>query len=135
MARIPSLVPSGRKHGAQRMFSATTLSIEALVVVFAALAAHQLLPDSRLLTWVWSLVLAVALLACAGMLSRGSAVPYLVGVVLQVPVILLGIIMIPMWVLGAGFAILYVYGLLQGHRMDREKDEIDARVLAERGEA
>lgn len=129
---LAALAPSGRAHGAQRMFAATTLTVEAVVVFFAVLVAHQLVPDDRALTWTWGLLTVLALVACGGLLRRG-AWPYLVGVALQVPVILLGLQVGLMWVVGTFFALLYVYGLFAGHRFDAEKDAVDARVLAERG--
>ena len=121
------LTPSSRPHGAQRMFSATILVIEAFVVFFAALAAHQLVPEDRVLTWSWGLLTLLALVLCSGMLRRG-AWPYWCGLALQVPVVLLGLQLTPMWVVGLGFAALYAYGAFKGHQLDREKDAVDAAV-------
>lgn len=128
------ITPSGRAHGAQRMLSATTLTVEALVAIFAALVAHQLVPDQRAVTWTLALVTAATLVATAGLLRRG-AWPYVLGALLQIPLILLGLIVPAMWLLGAGLAVLYVYGVVRGNRWDAEKDEVDRRVLAERAEA
>ena len=128
------LTPSSRPHGAQRMFAATTLTLEAVVVLFALLVAHQLVPQDRVLTWTWGLITAVGLAACAGLLRRGTW-PYLLGVLLQVPVVLLGLQVGLMWVVGGFFALLYVSGLFAGHRYDAEKDAVDARVRAEHGGA
>lgn len=127
------LTPSPRPHGAQRMFSATTLVIEAFVVFFAVLVAHQLAPDDRVSTWVWGILTALALVACSGMLRRG-AWPYWAGIALQVPTLLLGLRVGAMWVVGIAFAALFVYGAFKGHQLDREKDTVDARVRAARGE-
>lgn len=128
------LTPSPRAHGAQRMFSATILVLEAFVVFFAVLVAHQLVPGDRALTWVWGLATALALVACSGVLRRG-AWPYWLGLALQLPVILLGIQVPAMWVLGIGFAALYAYGAIKGHQLDREKDAVDAAVRAAEGDA
>lgn len=125
------LTPSARPHGAQRMLSATTLTIEALVVLFAALAAHQLVPEHRGVTWALAGSTGLALLATAGLLRRG-AWPYVLGALLQIPMIAMGAVIPAMWVLGPAFALLYVYGVIRGHRWDAEKDDVDARVLAER---
>ncbi|MGP9694480.1 DUF4233 domain-containing protein [Brachybacterium sp. AOP25-B2-12] len=125
------IAPSARAHGAQRMLSMTTLTVEAFVVFFAALVAHQLIPEHRVATWTLALISSVLLLLTAGILRRGS-VGYVVGAVLQVPVILMGIVVPAMWVIGPAFAALYVYGVVRGNRWDAEKDEIDRRVLAER---
>ncbi|MCS6712309.1 DUF4233 domain-containing protein [Brachybacterium sp. EF45031] len=129
------LTPSGRAHGAQRMLSATTLTVEALVIVFATLAAHQLQPDTRTLAWTWGLALAAALLLCSGWMRRCSAAPYLVGLALQIPVIAFGTVVSAMWALGLLFAALYLYGLVKGNQWDREKDEVDRQVLSARAEA
>ena len=121
------LTPSPRPHGAQRMFSATTLVIEAFVVFFAALAAHQLVPEDRVLTWTWSLLTLLALVLCSAMLRRG-AWPYWLGLLLQLSVVLLGLQLTPMWVVGLGLAALYTYGVFKGHQLDAEKDAVDTAV-------
>ena len=125
------LTPSSRPHGGQRMISATVLVCEAFVVFFAVLVAHQLVPGDRALTWAWGLLTALALVACSGMLKRG-AWPYWLGLVLQLPVILLGLQVTAMWVVGAGFAALYAFGAVKGHQLDAEKDAVDREVLAAR---
>lgn len=128
------LTPSARPHGAQRMFSATTLVVEAFVVFFAVLAAHQLVPGDRATTWIWGIVTALALVACSGMLKRG-AWPYWLGIALQIPTILLGLQVTAMWVVGIGFAALFVYGVLKGQQLDREKDAVDQKVWAQQESA
>lgn len=133
MSSSMDLTPSTRPHGAQRMISATTLVVEAFVVFFAVLVAHQLAPGERVTTWIWGLLTVLALVACSGMLKRG-AWPYWLGMALQIPTILLGLQVTAMWLVGAAFAALFVYGAFKGHQLDREKDAIDARVLAARGE-
>lgn len=123
------LTPSRRPHGAQRMFSSTTLTVEALIVFFAALVSHQLNPGDRVPVWTISLISAVLMVACAGMLKK-HAWPYVLGAVLQIPILLLGLWVSAMWVVGVVFAVLYVYGVLKGHALDREKDAVDARYWA-----
>lgn len=127
------LHPSSRKHGAQHMFSATILVVEAFVVFFAVLVAHQLSTDARAVNWGLGLGIALALVLCAGLLRR-TPWAYVVGLVLQIPVILMGLVVPMMWVLGLGFALLYVYGVLKGSTLDAEKDAIDARWYAEHPE-
>ena len=130
----PDLTPSARPHGAQRMIAATMLVIEAFVVFFAVLVAHQLLPEDRLVNWVWGLLTVVALMLCSGLLRRG-AWPYWLGLALQLPVILLGLQVTAMWVVGLAFAALYTYGVFKGHQLDGEKDVVDAEVWASRAQA
>ena len=120
------LTASPRPHGAQRMLSATTLTVEALVVFFAVLVAHQLAPDHRLVTWIWGLATALALVLCSGMLRRGSW-PYYAGMLLQLSVIAMGILVPAMWVIGLLFGSLFIYGVYKGRQLDAEKDEVDRR--------
>jgi hypothetical protein len=121
------LTPSPRSHGAQRMITATVLVCEALVVFFAVLVAHQLAPGDRAVTWTWGLITAFALLACGGMLSRG-AWAYWLALVLQLPVLLLGLRVGSMWVVGILFAVMLGYGIVKGRQLDAEKDAVDAQV-------
>lgn len=125
------LTPSIRPHGGQRMIAATLLVIEAFVVFFAVLVAHQLAPEDRVVTWTWGLLTVLALVLCSGLLRRG-AWPYWLGLALQLPVILLGLQVTAMWVVGLAFAALYTYGIFKGHQLDREKDAVDAEVWATR---
>lgn len=127
------LTPSTRPHGAQRAFSATLLAIEAFVVFFAALVAHQLVPDERVLTWTWGMLTALAMVACAGLLRRG-AWAYWLGLALQIPMILMGLQIGAMWVVGIALGALFTYAVFTGHRLDREKDGVDAAVWAAEGE-
>ncbi|MFC0675570.1 DUF4233 domain-containing protein [Brachybacterium hainanense] len=129
MRTVRDLTPSPRAHGAQRMLSSTTLTIEALVVFFALLVAHQLSPEHRLMTWAFGLATAVGLLLVSGMLKRGSW-PYYAGMALQVPILLLGILVPAMWVIGLVFGGLFVFGVYKGHQLDAEKDEVDRRYRA-----
>lgn len=124
------LTPSRRPHGAQRMLSATTLIVEALVVCFAALVSHQLNPEDRVVVWAIALVTALVLILVAGMLKK-HAWPYHLGTLFQLPMILLGLWVPAMWVVGIALAALYVYGVLKGHQLDAEKDRIDARYYAQ----
>lgn len=127
------LHPSQRRHGAQHMFSATTLVVEAFVVFFAVLVAHQLSADARVTTWLSGMVLAVALVGAAGMLRR-TPWAYAAGMALQIPLVLMGLVVPMMWVLGVAFAALYIYGVYRGHTVDAEKDAIDERWYAEHPE-
>ncbi len=126
---LRDLTPSPRAHGAQRMLSATTLTVEAFVVFFAVLVAHQLSPDHRVTTWVWGLATAAALVLVSGVLKRGSW-PYYAGMALQLPVLALGLLVPAMWVIGVVFGGLYVFGVFKGHQLDAEKDEVDRRYHA-----
>src|SRR5699024_12846367 len=101
------------------MFSATALVLAVCVVFFPLLAAHQLVPDQRALSWTWGGLTILALLVVAGMLRRG-AWPYLIGMVVQIPVVALGLQVSAMWVVGSCLALLYVYGGFEGEQRHRE---------------
>lgn len=124
------LTPSPRPHGAQFSLGATVLACESLVVLFAALVSHQLVPEHRVAVWTFSLVVAVACLACAGLL-RAKAWPYVVGIVLQVAMIMLGLVVPAMWGVGALMAALYLFGVFKGHQLDAQKDAIDQEYWRE----
>lgn len=131
-AQMPPMfdfTPSRRKGAAQFSLSATTLICEALVIFFATLVAHGLLPELRSVSWPVGLGLAVLLVVAAAAMRTASAWPYWLGLLLQIPVILTGLLVPAMYVVGAGFAILYLVCVVKGHRMDLQKDEVDRRVL------
>lgn len=120
-----SLTPSQRPHGAQRILASTTLVVEALVMVFAALVAHQLSPGTRAPVWTLALVTAVLLVLTSGMLKK-RAWPYAMGALLQLPLVAMGIWVGAMWAVGLLFAAIYVYSVLIGRKLDAEKDAVDA---------
>ncbi|MDK7742731.1 DUF4233 domain-containing protein [Helcobacillus massiliensis] len=133
MAGMFDFTPSRRKGPAQRMLAATTLICEAAVIFFSVLVAHGLAPEHRAVTWTVGLALVVLLLVAVGMMRRPTAAGYWLGLVLQLPVLLMGLVVPAMWVVGAAFAILYLVSVVKGHTMDREKDAVDARVLGTDG--
>lgn len=115
------------------MLSATTLVCEACVVFFATLVAHGLAPDSRIVNWIVGLGLVAALALTPSMFRSGRATGYWVGAALQLGVIAYGLVVPAMAIVGLVFAVLYLVGVIQGRRMDREKDQIDRAVLAQEG--
>lgn len=128
------ITPSSRKSSAQRMLSATTLSCEGFVALFAGLVAHGLAPETRAWSWGLSLTLLMAFLVLAGRLGKGGTRAYWAGFALQVPLIAFGVFIPAMYVIGLGFAVMYALGVVKGHALDAEKDAIDARVLGEANE-
>lgn len=120
------LEPSARPHGAQRSFIATLLAIEGCVVYFTLLVIYGLYG----LTWsIWfGAALGLAYFACCGLLARAAG--YWIGGALQLGLVVLAIEVPMLWILVIVFWPGYVYCALTGHRLDREKDQIDARVRA-----
>ena len=136
--RDPLPGPMGRARptrSTKRLFGATVLVCEGLVVLFAALAATGLtdLPTGAALGGGGAL--ALLLIGCAGALR--SPAGYLLGSVLQIWVLATGFVLAPMFALGALFALLWFVGLRLGGRVDREKAErevLERRWRAEHGD-
>lgn len=102
-----------------RMFCASVLFFEAIVVGLAIPVALSLTDaDPVLVAWGFGL-LAVACLVCAGLLGRPWGVS--VGWVLQVCVLLTGLVVPAMLVLGLVFGGLWVAALRYGRRVDAIK--------------
>ena len=72
----------------------------------------------------------LSLLLAAGGLGRPGG--YVVGSVLQGPVLAAGLLVPTMWVVGGVFVVLWVTALRLGGRIDRERTE---RSAADRAEA
>lgn len=121
--------PPVRVRSARRQFAATTLALEAFVAGFAALVAYGL--DAARPAAVWGLggALVLSLILAAGGLGRPGG--YVVGSVLQVPVLAAGLVVPTMWVVGGIFVVLWVTALRLGGRIDRERAERSAAELPE----
>ncbi|HST81836.1 MAG TPA: DUF4233 domain-containing protein [Kineosporiaceae bacterium] len=103
-----------------RIIAATTLSCEALVVIFAGLVAKDLSSLSVGAALGISAALAVGCLLAAGML--GSRRGYVLGSVLQVLIIGYGFWLSSMFFVGVLFAGLWVLSLVMGTRAEREAE-------------
>jgi hypothetical protein len=97
--------------------AATTLTMEALVVIFAGLVAKDLSSLSLGAALGISAALAVACLLAAGLLR--SRLGYVLGSVLQVLIIAYGIWLATMYFVGAFFAVLWITSLVTGARLER----------------
>jgi hypothetical protein len=103
-----------------RIIAATTLSCEALVVIFAGLVAKDLSSLSVGAALGISAALAVGCLFAAGML--GSRRGYVLGSVLQVLIIGYGFWLSSMFFVGVLFAGLWILALVMGTRAEREAE-------------
>lgn len=119
------LTASKRAHGAQLLLTTTTLVCEALVVLFATLVAHGLLPEIRIPAWIFGLSLSLALLINSRIIKNAKAFGYWTAIILQIAVIAFGILIPAMYFIGAFFAILLMVGIFKGRAMDFEKDRVD----------
>ncbi|WP_432540998.1 DUF4233 domain-containing protein [Kineococcus sp. SYSU DK002] len=118
------------KRSTKRLFAATTLACEALLVFFATLVAYGLVPmDQRQVSYL--VVGGAVILLCvltAGMLR--SRAGYVVGWVVQLLLVASGFVVPMMFGIGFAFAVIWFFALRLGGRIDREKAEV-ARKLAE----
>lgn len=108
--------PAATAAKVRRVFCATILVCEALVVVFALLVAKDL---SHVSTGVLVGVgggIALACLLLSGLLRRPWA--YVAGTVLQVAVLLLGFVVPAMFLLGVIFAGLWFVSLVLARRVE-----------------
>jgi len=118
-------------RSARRQFGVTILVLEAFVVGFAALVAFGLRVAEPAVVWGVGGALAFSLVLAAGVLGRPGG--YVVGSVLQVPVIAVGGAVPMMLVMGGVFAVLWVVALRLGGRIDIERRARDASVDAPGG--
>ena len=103
-----------------RIFAATTLTCEALVVIFAGLVAKDLSSLSLGAALGISAALAVGCLLAAGMLRTRRG--YVIGSVLQVLIIGYGFWLHAMFIVGVLFAGLWITSLVMGTRAEREAE-------------
>jgi hypothetical protein len=113
----------------KRLFAATTLACEALLVFFATLVASQLSSVGQTTSLIAGGVLLLLCVLCAGALR--SRAGYAFGWVLQVVMVAAGFVVPMMFGIGLGFAVIWFFALRIGARVDREKAEV-ARRLADR---
>ena len=103
------------------MFGSSTLTLEALVVVFAGLALfgkHGLLEGGGLPYLLTCVVIGVVMVLTCAFLRQPWGVA--LGWGLQVVMIALGILEPMMFVVGAIFACIWAYGIIKGKQMVRE---------------
>lgn len=99
--------------------AAMTLALESLVVFFATLAGSRLSSVEPTIVWGGGTGLALGcLLAAAAARHRGGLVA---GWLVQVLVLGTGVLVPAMFVLGAIFVAMWVWLLLVGRRIDRDR--------------
>jgi Protein of unknown function (DUF4233) len=105
-----------------RIMAATTLTAEALVVIFAGLVAKDLSSLSLGTALGISGGLFVGCLVAAGLL-RGRA-GYVLGSLLQVLIIGYGIWLPVMFFIGGVFTVLWITSLVVGARLERDSSSV-----------
>jgi hypothetical protein len=122
-------VPDPRPRSAKRQFTASILVLEAFVAAFAALVAFGLRTADPAVVWGVGGALALSLVLAAGLVGRPGG--YVVGSVLQAPLVAATAVSDPvMVVLGVVFVVLWVVALRLGGRIDREREEYLRREQA-----
>ena len=106
-------------------FASVVLTLEALVVLFATLAAFGLLRDTiaPALILAVGVVLALALIISCAFLTKPYGIA--IGWVLQLVIIATGFIEPTMFLIGGLFALTWLYGIRTGIRLDTENAERD----------
>ncbi len=99
--------------------AAICLGLEAFVVFFATLVAASLAAVPAATAWIAGLVLTVACIVGAGLVRRPGGL--VVGWVLQGLVLATGFWVPAMFALGGIFLVLWVWFLLLGNRIDRDR--------------
>jgi len=118
----PEMAPRVRRErGAQESLLAIALGLEAAVVFFATLVAFGLRVVDPVPAFVGGGVLLLLLVLVAGIQRHRAGV--VAGGVLQILLILTGLLLPAMWVLGGGFAALWLWSLIRGRQLDRAKAE------------
>jgi hypothetical protein len=100
-------------------FAAMTLALESLVVFFATLVASRLSSLEPTVVWVGGSGLALACLLSAAFARRRRGL--VVGSLVQVLVLGTGVLVPAMFVLGGIFVAMWVWLLLVGRRIDRDR--------------
>lgn len=119
-----------KRRSVKVMFASTVLLLEAFVVLFATLVVFGLRGDTipvGIILGVGLGLSTILILACALLTKRHGI---LLGWVLQALIILTGIVEPMMFLVGALFALTWLYGLRIGARLDSENVERD-RLQAE----
>ncbi len=113
--------PAGPPRSARRQFAATILVLEAFVVLFAGLVAFGLREVDPAVVGLGGGALTLSLVLAAGVLRRPGG--YVVGSILQVPLMATAFVVPMMLVVGLIFVALWVVALRLGGRIDRERAE------------
>ena len=100
-------------------FAAMTLALESLVVFFATLVASRLSSLEPTVVWVGGTGLALVCLLAAALARRPGGLG--VGSLVQGLVLGTGVVVPAMFVLGAIFVAIWVWLLLVGRRIDRDR--------------
>lgn len=119
-----------KRRSTKVLFASTVLALEAFVVFFATLAVLGLRRDeiSPVLILTSGLILSVVLILTCAVVTKRWGIG--LGWFLQLVIIVGGFLEPTMFLVGAAFAVTWLYGIRQGTRVDRENVERD-RLQAE----
>ncbi|MHA7278581.1 DUF4233 domain-containing protein [Arthrobacter sp. MDT2-2] len=119
-----------KRRSTKILFASTVLLLEAFVVFFATLTVFGLRRDeiSPVLILTSGIILSVVLVLTCAVLTKKWGIGF--GWILQLVIIAGGFLEPTMFVVGAAFALTWLYGIRQGIRVNRENAERD-RLQAE----
>lgn len=109
------------KGSARRLFAATLLSLEVIIIVLTGMAAFGLkLADPAVVGLVAGVGSLLAIIAAA---TLRSGMGYVIGWVVQILLVLSGFLLPVMWGLGGVFLVMWAWADATGRRIDRERAE------------
>ncbi|MBH0009078.1 DUF4233 domain-containing protein [Salinibacterium sp. SWN1162] len=111
-----------RKRSVTELLLSIVLVLDATLIFFVALTAFGLKALGPAPAFIGGAIAIVIFVALGRMLHRPGALA--VGWVLQAGLVALGFILTPMFVVGAGFAAIWVFCFVKGQQIDRAKAEI-----------
>ncbi len=118
-ARPARPVRRRRTRSTQESLGSIVLGFEVIVVFLAALVAFGLRALPPVTAFVGGGVLIVIMLVTLGLLRYRWG--FAVGWVVEIAIVATGFVLQAMFVVGGFFALLWVYCMIQGARIDREK--------------
>lgn len=111
-----------RKRSVTELLLSIVLVLDAALIFFVALTAFGLKALAPAPAFIGGAVLILVFVALSRMLHRPGSL--WIGWALQAGLIALGFILTPMFVVGAGFAGIWVYCFIKGRQIDRAKAEL-----------
>lgn len=104
-----------------QLFNRATLSIEIIVIFIAGLTAYGLRMAPTTHVWITTGVVAFLCVIALALVRFPIGLGF--AAVVQMLLILSGFFIPTMWFLGSVFAVIWIVGIIMGHRIDREKRE------------
>lgn len=105
----------------RHLFNRATLGVEIIVIFIAGLTAYGLNMAPTAQVWVTTGAVGLLCMIALGLARLPVGIGFAGGV--QLILIASGLIIPSMWFLGGLFAVIWLVGVILGHKIDREKRE------------